>query len=488
MPTSSRRFAVVGTGHRAELFVEALLGSHRDAGELVAWCDPNPARMAYYENLRREALGDAAAEPLPAFSPLQFEELVHRTRPDVVLVTTVDRWHAHYIAKALELGCDVITEKPLTVDAAGCRVILGAVAAHPGSLTVTFNYRYSPRNSALKRLILDGAVGTVTSISFEWLLDTRHGADYFRRWHRDKTNSGGLLVHKAGHHFDLASWWLDDRPRDVFAFGSLAFYGAEAAGRRGLAPRPGRSHGHLEGNDPFALDLAADPRLRALYLDAEVHDGYHRDQDVFSDGVTIEDNLAVTVRYRRGALLSYSLNAHSPWEGYRVGVNGTEGRLELAVVERAEVVPDVFSVDPTYASGVDGGADGEPPGPVGPPAREAGSRLVLQRHWEPAREIDIDALARGDEHRPPRGGGHGGGDLLLLDDVLYGPERIGPDPLGRAAGVLDGVRSVLIGAAANLSIASGTPCAMGDFGLPLGPDPRTGREPLQPTSQGATSR
>jgi|EP01046_Picozoa_sp_COSAG06_P080636 predicted dehydrogenase len=45
-------------------------------------------------------------------------------------------------------------------------------------------------------------IGEIKSVHFEWLLDTIHGADYFRRWHRNKNNSGGLMVHKATHHFD----------------------------------------------------------------------------------------------------------------------------------------------------------------------------------------------------------------------------------------------------------------------------------------------
>ena len=52
---------------------------------------------------------------------------------------------------------------------------------------------------------MSGVIGNVVSVDFHWLLDTRHGADYFRRWHRNKRNSGGLLVHKATHHFDLVN-------------------------------------------------------------------------------------------------------------------------------------------------------------------------------------------------------------------------------------------------------------------------------------------
>ena len=67
----------------------------------------------------------------------------------------------------------------------------------------------------------------VLSVHFEWLLDTVHGADYFRRWHRQKANSGGLMVHKSGHHFDLVYWWLNAQPVTVGAMGRLGFYGVE---------------------------------------------------------------------------------------------------------------------------------------------------------------------------------------------------------------------------------------------------------------------
>ena len=62
------------------------------------------------------------------------------------------------------------------------------------NVRVTFNYRYAPHHTKIRELILNDTIGKVTSVHFEWLLNTRHGADYFRRWHRDKRNSGGLLV------------------------------------------------------------------------------------------------------------------------------------------------------------------------------------------------------------------------------------------------------------------------------------------------------
>ena len=156
------------------------------------------------------------------------------------MVTTPDYTHADYIVEALEAGADVVVEKPLTIDAEGCRRITKAVAETGRNVVVTFNYRYSPRNSALKEIIQSGVIGKVTSIDFSWVLDTVHGADYFRRWHREKKNSGGLLIHKASHHFDLVNWWINDVPERVFASGGLKFYGDKNAAERGLGPRPER--------------------------------------------------------------------------------------------------------------------------------------------------------------------------------------------------------------------------------------------------------
>ena len=450
--SSHRRYAFVGTGHRAEVFLLALLTSHADVGEPVALCDTNPGRMAYYQKLRDGQLGGVA--PLPEYPPERFDDMVRDERPDVVVVTSPDHTHASYITRALGAGVDVITEKPMTIDEAGVRGIVAAVQSSDADLTVTFNYRYSPRNSALRGLIADGAVGEVTSVHFEWLLDTVHGADYFRRWHREKTLSGGLLVHKSTHHFDLVNWWLDDEPRTVFALGGLRFYGAANAARRGLPPRSDRTHGSGALDDPFALDLQATERLRALYLDAERFDGYVRDRDVFSGGISIEDNLAVLVGYERGAALTYSLNAHSPWEGYRVAVNGTEGRAELEVIERA-------AVQEAGAGGlvgrgrrhvVDPSAQ-ESPGNGG--VRATGARLTLQRHWEAAEEVSI----------PAGRGSHGGGDALLLDDLFRGADS--SDPLRRQADYADGARSVLVGHAANVALATGRPVHLAPGGLRL---------------------
>ena len=421
------------------MYLGAMAGPHADVAELVAAGDSNPGRLEW-SLARYPALAGAAK-----FAPDELAQVIADRRVERVIITTPDFTHAGYIVTALDAGADVVVEKPLTTTEAGVRAIAEATARTGHTVTITFNYRYAPRNAALRRVIADGEIGTVTSVHFEWLLDTAHGADYFRRWHRYKDNSGGLLVHKASHHFDLVNWWIADMPTRVFASGGLRFYGLENAERWGLTPRPERGTTDSPLRDSWCLDLRTDPVWTGLYLEQERFDGYLRDRDVFDAGITIEDNLSLVVDYAGGPSMSYSLNAHCPWEGYVVGVNGSQGRAELRVVERGRVLVDEHGrtvVDPSAR-----------PDLVLPDGhRPAGESLTVQRHFDSAYDVPIEAAS----------GGHGGGDALLLSDVFVGPSE---DSLGYVATWVDGVRSLCVGLSGNRSLATGLPVRVVDLDL-----------------------
>ncbi|WP_398683167.1 hypothetical protein [Streptomyces akebiae] len=155
--------------------------------------------------------------------------------------------------------------------------------------------------------------------------------------------------------------------------------------------------------------------------------------------MTIEDDMAVLVRYASGAPLTYHLTAYAPWEGYRIAFNGSEGRVERLVEESVWTRPHV---PVTGASPVLHGAEaGEEPGRT---------QLLVRRFWEPPREVKVGTDA----------GGHGGGDVHMLAD-LFGA-RV-PDALGRAADAVDGARSLVTGLAANRSLETGMPVAARDL-------------------------
>jgi predicted dehydrogenase len=433
------RYAVVGTGGRAGMYIGSICGPHRETSELVAMCDPSRVRIDHYQ---RTILGFLGVDPVPAYDPGDFERMVTDTSPDVVIVTSVDATHHLYITRGLDLGCDVVTEKPMTTDAEKAQLVLDAVERSGRSLRVTFNYRYLWGSQRLRELVGGGAVGTPKHVSFEWVLDTSHGADYFRRWHREKASSGGLLVHKATHHFDLVNWWIDSWPEEVFAHGALAFYGRANAEARGEHYDYDRYTGVAEArDDPFAIDLTEDRTLEGLYLEAEDETGYRRDRNVFGDGITAEDTMSVSARYRNGVILTYSLVAYSPWEGFRVSITGDRGRVELEHVETAGLV---------FVGGEDQERAGRAHGLEDRVGTEVRVFPMFGDAWrEPSPVEDL---------------GHFAADEAILAEILGGAP--GPDPLGRSATHLDGAASIALGIAANESIARGAPVRVDEL-IPL---------------------
>lgn len=412
-------YAIVGLGGRHRMYRRAITETHRSRSSLVGLCDSNPGRLA----LAMGEASDAGASPR-GFDADGFDRMLAETRPDCVIVTTVDRFHDDYICRALEAGSNVITEKPMTIDETRCRRILEAQRKYDGEIKVAFNYRYAPPRTQVKELLLSGIIGEVLSVDFHWMLNTRHGADYFRRWHRNKANSGGLLVHKATHHFDLVNWWLGTVPERVFARGDRRFYIPATADSLGLDSRGERCRGCRCANVcQFALRMEDFERMKALYLECEQLDGYFRDRCVFSDAIDIEDTMSLVVEYRSGARMSYSLVAYAPWEGYTIAFNGTRGRLEHKQEESV------------YVSG-----DGSVPGALEPDG--TWTRVYPQR--EAAYEV---ALARGE-------GGHGGADPIMLDH-LFAPDTQPEDRLLRGADQRAGAWSILTGIAANRSIEWG---------------------------------
>lgn len=360
-------------------------------------------------------------------------------KPDVVLICSMDVTHADYIVRSLRAGCDVIVEKPLAVRVDQLAAIRQAAEETGRNVQVMFNYRWVPAATKAWELLNSGAIGKVKHVNFEYLLDTKHGADYFRRWHARMENSGGLLVHKATHHFDLVNWWLNSIPEMVSAHADLTFYGKENAVARGDSHLTtyDRYLDPASEQDPFRLDLLkSGPNV--IYHEAEKDSGYIRDRNVFRDDINIYDTMSVIARYRSGAMLTYSLVAFSPQAGSRVSFTGDRGRLELVESHVSHIILGQSDKELAKEQG-------------NLPAGKKRVVLRLQKHFSPPEEIEVP-------HAP---GGHWGADPLLRTQ-LFSPDAP-EDHARRKAGWEQGIASVMLGLCANQSIASGESVRMSDL-------------------------
>ena len=405
-----KRIAVCGVSNRAiTMFLKPLSGKFAKQAEVVALLDIDNRRIA----IGKEKVAGLA--DVPTYAADEFERLITETRPDTVIVTGRDDTHVDYVVAALAHDLDVIVEKPMATTAADSRRIIEAEARSKGTVKVTFNYRYSPVHTRIKELIAEGRLGRITSVDLNWYIDTYHGSSYFQRWNRKREQSGGLSIHKSSHHFDLVRWWIDQQPLEVFAYGALNYYGPDSEWNP--AKEDGRFCGTCADNDRCAYfrrwhsrtlgtSGAQDDHLGKIDVPiGKEYTGYRRDACMFDSEIEIEDTYSVNIKYDRGALLNYSVNFSLPYEGYRLAINGTKGRLETTEYHKPERVPF-----PT-----------------------------------PVQTLDYFSLFGSKEtiHVVHKEGGHGGGDPLLLEDLFLGedpsrPYRILSDSFDGASAVATG--------------------------------------------------
>jgi predicted dehydrogenase len=402
------RVAMVGTGIRGiYAWGKALIKQFPDKIEFVALCDINIKRAKY--------AGSVLEVKVPIYHSGDFDKMIKKNKPDIVIVTTTDAFHSKYVVRAMELGCDVISEKPLVIEREQAQAILDAEAKSGKKLIVGFNARYENGTDEIKKIVMSGELGRIISVDFQEYLDTSHGASYYRRWHRFKRYSGTLLLHKSVHHFDKMNWIIDAEPQEVQAFGKLDFYGKNSAMRaRNCRVCP------FKTKCKFYWDITKDKGMMDLYVNNEDVDGYLRDGCVFDSDIDIYDSMSLGIKYKDGVLMNYSINTFMPYEGQHITINGSLAKLDVELHFKQ-------------------------PWEVKAPNEYRLSKLFGEtRTWS----------VKNDE------GTHGGADEKLRAMIF---DKSVPDPLNKRAGSRAGVLASLMGIAARESIESGERIKIADM-------------------------
>lgn len=415
-----KRYAIAGASSRAlNMYIQPIV-ANSDFGTIVALFSRHPESA-------RNLIKDVKGADFPIYG--DFERMIEETRPDTVIVTTIDSMHHEYIIKAMHMGCDVITEKPLTVDADKTNAILKAKNETGRNLTITFNFRFIPYNQKIKELIASGAIGRPLFANLEYFNDYIHGSSYFRRWHGRLDQSGSLLITKGTHYFDLISWWLDQDPVSVQAMGTQQFFGPvrKEHGERCLDCQ-------YKDSCDFYWDITKDEFSKNLYLNTEKDTGYIRDKCVYSDTNDVWDAMSLSIGYDKGAMVAMTICVYSPYEGWRISITGTEGRLEAEELRTGK-------------------------------GSEKADETIKVIHKDG--KVDEYVIKKGEVKLKNDTGianytliGHNGGDEVLRRMLFVGDL---PDTLHQMAGTKAAVYSVLVGAGAVKSIQTGRQIEIADL-------------------------
>ncbi len=379
------RIAFVGMGRRSRAFLKPL--AEREDVEVVAGADGWEAGRLQAQALHPGMTVHESSTQMWAAQP----------QIDLCFICSRDYEHRAHACEALNHGAHVFTEKPMATRIADCEALREAAVQARRRLLVGFNLRFNPAVCEALRFIAAGRLGRLRSIA-EW-----HDVDlnYFHNWMSRRAESGGLLLQKASHDFDLFNMFAEAEPTHVSAFGGRNYYGGD---------RPDE----LYCPDCEERDRCPEAKTAHLFpADAE-HGVANREQMrcAFRREIDVNDHHVVNMMYANGISGSYVELHGSPLNHRRFLILGTEGRLEFELHEGG------FSFRPR---------DARQP----------------EESW----------------NSPKLEGSHGGADTLLVDAVLEAILK-GTRFVTEAE---EGIRAVRISVAAEESIRSMTTLDLSRF-------------------------
>ena len=144
---------------------------------------------------------------------------------DAIIITTPDNLHYGPCMKALEMGYDVLLEKPISPSEKECRDILSLAKKTGRIVAVCHVLRYAPYFVKLKEIIQSGVLGEVVSVQHFEPIEHKHMSHSYVRgnWHNSKETTPIILA-KSCHDLDILRWMLGKSCTHIQAFGSLQWF------------------------------------------------------------------------------------------------------------------------------------------------------------------------------------------------------------------------------------------------------------------------
>ena len=205
--SSPVRYGIIGTGMMG---LEHIMNINiiPDA-EVTAVADPHP-RSLEWATL-------AAKHDLETYS--DYRQMLEKAPIDAVIIATPNFTHASVLRDVFQTDKHILCEKPLCTTFDDCRWVVEAAERHPALFWVGMEYRYMPPVTRFVAEVHGGAAGKVRMLSIR-----EHRIPFLNKvgdWNRFNCNTGGTLVEKSCHHFDLMRHAVQGEPVRVFASGGM---------------------------------------------------------------------------------------------------------------------------------------------------------------------------------------------------------------------------------------------------------------------------
>ena len=289
-----------------------------------------------------------------------WEDILNRPKfADIAVIATMDHLHYEPAMKAIELGYNLLLEKPVAQTAKECMDIALAAKKHNVQVLVCHVLRYTPFYSKIKKLLLDGIIGNIMSlIAVEGVGHIHYSHSYARGdWHKEAEASPMLLA-KCCHDLDIIQWLIGKPCKKVSSFGELTHFKPENAPEG--APKRCIDEGcpaadtcpyhykkiYLEEDSAYWWRNTVARGFAKGYMatDEEVLTGLKNTNFgscIYHAGNDVVDHQVVNMEFEGGTTASLNMNAFNEGGRY-IRIFGTKGEL-YANASDAEIT--IFSFD-----------------------------------------------------------------------------------------------------------------------------------------------
>lgn len=329
--------AIIGCGSRGQNVYGKYMSEQQDKFKIVSLCDINQTVL----NIAKDRFG---VKDNDCF--LNSSEFFKEKRADVIVIATQDRDHVSQCIRALELGYDVLLEKPISPDENELYQLLDAQKKYGGKVVVCHVLRYAPAFIKIKNIIDSGKIGKIISIDWTEQVAYWHQAHSFVRgnWRNDKQTSP-MIMQKCCHDLDLLQYYADSKCDYVYSTGDLSFFNKEnqpegASDRcqdcKYIKTCPYSAErlyvdqfvniGSITGWPFDVVDLTRPITVESL---RKAYESNQYGRCVFACDNNVVDNQNVLIRFANGIKANLTMTGFTGYAGRKVTIHGTLGEIEM---------------------------------------------------------------------------------------------------------------------------------------------------------------